>query len=202
MADDYIEDAEWEDVTVAIVTTPKLERLGADAQPSPPPPPINAKPGGWSPLKQTVVILIGIVFVIWLAAPQDQPDSNSTPTAQDSTVSSPDKKPDVNVPVSGGQQAGNGVGPLGGQAGNTTALSAANADEPWRHAIFSCQTVSGKVVDISNDGKMMRYTYGRPDGVPDLSFSVPRADVVLNLGAEDGGDDTSGPRLRRNGEGD
>ena len=66
----------------------------------------------------------------------------------------------------------------------TTLAATAHADAPAR-TIFSCQTASGKVVNISNAGATLRYTYGRPNAAADLNFLVPRADTSIH----DGGDD-------------
>jgi hypothetical protein len=53
--------------------------------------------------------------------------------------------------------------------------------------IFSCQTASGKVVDISNAGEAIRYTYGRSNAAADLNFMVPRSATSIHDGADDMG---------------
>ena len=63
-------------------------------------------------------------------------------------------------------------------------MPAAHASNTGR-TIFSCQTVSGKVVTISNAGANLRYNYGRPRAAPDLNFLVPRAASSIHDGADD-----------------
>lgn len=45
-------------------------------------------------------------------------------------------------------------------------------------SVFACKTVSGKLVRFAREGKLLRYSYGKPGLVPELSFAVPMASVV------------------------
>ena len=58
-------------------------------------------------------------------------------------------------------------------SGIAAAHSAAAAPQP----VFSCKTASGKVVRFVREGKVLRYSYGKPGLAADLTFAVPMASV-------------------------
>lgn len=58
-------------------------------------------------------------------------------------------------------------------SGIAAAPSATAAPQP----VFACKTASGKVVRFAREGKVLRYSYGKPGMAPDLSFAVPMASV-------------------------
>lgn len=51
--------------------------------------------------------------------------------------------------------------------------SAAAAPQP----VFACKTISGKLVRFAREGKVLRYSYGKPGMAPELTFTVPMASV-------------------------
>lgn len=43
--------------------------------------------------------------------------------------------------------------------------------------VFACKTISGKLVRFAREGKVLRYSYGKPGMAPELTFTVPMASV-------------------------
>ena len=49
--------------------------------------------------------------------------------------------------------------------------------QPAAKTVFSCTSVSGKIVRFAAVGQEMRYSYGRAGAAPELAFAVPLASV-------------------------
>lgn len=59
-----------------------------------------------------------------------------------------------------------------------SASSPANAagEQPF----FACKSVSGKLVRFAREGRVLRYSYGKPGQAADLTFSVPLASASFS----------------------
>ena len=46
--------------------------------------------------------------------------------------------------------------------------------------VFSCLTTKGKQIEVCDNGKVIAYSYGKPNVKPEMAFSVPRAQATTS----------------------
>jgi hypothetical protein len=44
--------------------------------------------------------------------------------------------------------------------------------------LFSCSTAKGKLIEVCDAGKTIHYSFGSPQGKPDIALSVPRKEAT------------------------